>query len=83
MIGATLVGVVLNFIGIKPFDALFLSALINGMLAPPLLVLIMLLANRKSVMRARTNGPALNILGWATTIVMSLAAVGVVLTSGT
>ena len=42
---ASLVGMLINFLGINPIDALFWTAVLNGLLAPPLLVLIMLVAN--------------------------------------
>ncbi len=82
IIGSTLVGMLINFIGINPIRALFLAAVINGFLAPPLLVVIMLIANNRKVMRNRPNGRWANILGWTTTLVMFAAAVGLVLTWG-
>ena len=79
---STLVGMLINFVGINPIRALFLAAVINGFLAPPLLVVIMLVANNRKVMRDRVNGRWTNILGWTTTVVMFLAAVALVLTWG-
>jgi Mn2+/Fe2+ NRAMP family transporter len=81
MIVSTVLGVALNFTNVNPFQALFVSALINGILAPPLLVLVILVANRRTVMHARTNGALLNTIGWATTVLMSLAAIGAIITS--
>ncbi len=80
IVGSTLVGVLFNFIGINPIRALFLAAIINGFLAPPLLVVIMLVANNRRIMGNRVNGRWSNILGWTTTVVMFVAAVGLVLT---
>jgi NRAMP (natural resistance-associated macrophage protein)-like metal ion transporter len=77
---STLVGMLINFVGINPIRALFLAAIINGFLAPPLLVVIMLIANNRRVMGERVNGRWLNILGWAATVVMFAAAVALVLT---
>ena len=77
---STLVGMLINFVGINPIRVLFLAAIINGFLAPPLLVVIMLIANNRRVMGNRVNGRWLNILGWATTVVMFAAAVALVLT---
>jgi NRAMP (natural resistance-associated macrophage protein)-like metal ion transporter len=76
IVGATLVGMLINFVGINPITALYWTAVLNGLLAPPLLVLIMLIANNRSVMGERTNGRALNVLGWATTLAMAAAALG-------
>src|SRR5216683_73196 len=79
---SSLVGILINFVGINPIRALFLAAVINGFLAPPLLVVIMLVANNRKVMKDRVNGRWTNILGWATTVVMFVAAVALVLTWG-
>jgi Mn2+/Fe2+ NRAMP family transporter len=65
-----------------PVDALFWTAVINGLLAPPLLVLVMLIANNQAVMGDRTNTMGLNVVGWATTAAMFAAAIGLVLTLG-
>ena len=56
--------------------------MLNGLLAPPLLVVIMLVGNNRAVMGERMNGRALNILGWIAAILMSAAAVGLLLTWG-
>ena len=45
IVAATLIGMVINFVGIDPIDALVLTAVLNGLLAPPLLVLVMLVSN--------------------------------------
>lgn len=79
---ATLVGLGLNFVGIDPIKALVVTAIINGVLAGPLLVLILLVANNRSVMGKRTNGRWLNILGGLTTAAMLAAAAGLFLTWG-
>jgi len=79
---STVVGMLINFVGINPFTALFWTAVINGFLAPPLLVIIMLVANNRKVMGKRVNGPLLNVLGWLTAGVMTIAAIALVLTLG-
>src|SRR5437588_8192501 len=73
---STLVGMLINFIGINPITALFWTAVINGLLSPPLLILIMLVSNNRKVMGERTNGKLVNALGWAAAAVMIAAAVG-------
>jgi NRAMP (natural resistance-associated macrophage protein)-like metal ion transporter len=82
IVAATILGVLFNFLGLNPIDALFWSAVLNGLLAPPLLVLVMLVANDRGVMGNRTNGRRLNVIGWATTIVMFSAVIGLVATWG-
>lgn len=79
---STFVGMLINFIGINPIKALFWTAVINGFLAPPLLVVIMMIANNKKIMGDRVNGVWLNILGWITTLAMFAAAIALVLTWG-
>ncbi len=72
---STIVALGIDYIGIDPMKALFWVAVINGFLAPPLLVIVMLIANNRKVMKSRTNGPLLNVLGWTTTALMFVAAV--------
>ena len=78
---ATLVGVAMNFIGINPIDALFYSAVLNGIVAPPLLVMVMLAARNSQVMGKQTIGPTLTVLGWAATVGMFLALLGLAYTT--
>lgn len=79
---ATLVGLLINFLKIPPVTALFWTAVLNGVLAPPLIVVIMLVSNSKRVMGKRTNGPLTNFLGWGTAVVMIAAAIGMFVTWG-
>ena len=78
---STGLGLLIDFLGIKPFDALVGTAILNGVLAPPLLFLIMRLSNDPKVMGKRTNRGVTNVLGWITTILMSAAAVALVATA--
>ncbi len=78
---ATLVGVGIDYLGINPIDALFFTAVINGFVAPPLLVMIILVGNNERIMGKRTNSRLTNILGWGAAVVMFLAAGLLVLTS--
>ena len=77
---ATLVGVGMDFAGINPISALFWTAVINGVTAPPLLVVVMLVSNNKRVMGRRKNGLGTNILGWLATAIMFVAAIGMFVT---
>lgn len=72
---STIVGVLIDFAGIDPISALYWTAVINGVVAPPLLVVVMLVANNKHVMGERTNGIFANILGWIAAAVMFAAAI--------
>lgn len=77
-----LLGFAINLIGINPIQALYYSAAFNGIVAPPLLVMIMLIANNRAIMKNRVNGRMSNTLGWITTIAMSIAAVALLLSLG-
>jgi NRAMP (natural resistance-associated macrophage protein)-like metal ion transporter len=71
---STMLGAAMNFVGINPIKALYYTAVINGLVAPPLLWLIMLIGNNRKIMNDKVNGRASNILGWFTTIAMTMAA---------
>ena len=75
-----LVGLTLNFLGFNAIAMLFWSAVVNGVLAAPLIVLVVLLTSDQSVMGKRVNSPLLRWLGWATAGVMTAATVGMFLT---
>jgi NRAMP (natural resistance-associated macrophage protein)-like metal ion transporter len=77
---STLGGLLIEFVGINSIDALFWTAVINGFLAPPLLVVIMLVSNNPKVMGKRVNSRLTNALGWTTTVAMFAAAIALVLT---
>jgi Mn2+/Fe2+ NRAMP family transporter len=77
---STLVGMLANFLGINSFRALVWTAVINGFLAPPVLVVIMFIANNRAVLHNRTNGLIANIGGWMTTAVMFAAAIALAFT---
>jgi NRAMP (natural resistance-associated macrophage protein)-like metal ion transporter len=77
---ATLGGLLINFTGLSPMRALFWTAIINGFLAPPLLLVIMLIANNKKIMGERVNGLGMNLLGWLTVLIMFAAEAGLVWT---
>ena len=78
---ATLVGMAINFTGIDPIDALFYTAILNGIIAPPLLVLVMLVARDRKVMGDQTIGPLLTTLGWMATVGMFIALAGLAYTT--
>ncbi len=78
---AMALGLVLNFAGFNAVGMLFWSAVINGLLAPPLILLVIFLTNNHKVIGKRVNSPLLRYLGWATFGVMTAVAVGMVLTS--
>jgi Mn2+/Fe2+ NRAMP family transporter len=72
---SVLAGLVIQYSPISPMKALFWSALINGVVAVPLMVVIILLASRKSVMGAFTASRPIIVLAWIATLVMGAAAI--------
>ncbi len=73
---AMLLGLSLDYAGVDAVKMLFWSAVANGVLAPPLIVVVVLLTSDPKVMGNRTNPPWLRAMGWLTAIVMTAAAVG-------
>ncbi|HEY1903705.1 MAG TPA: divalent metal cation transporter [Terracidiphilus sp.] len=72
---ATLIGLMINFIGINPMQALVVTAVINGVIAVPLIFLIARIARNKDIMGEYRSGMLSNVLVWATFVFMGAAAV--------
>jgi Mn2+/Fe2+ NRAMP family transporter len=79
---AVVVGAVLNFTPIDPIKALFWSAVINGIVAVPVMVMMMLLASRPKVMGRFILPWPLKAVGWVSTAAMAAAAGGMFATMG-
>lgn len=79
---ATLVGLGLTFTALDPVRALLWSAVINGVVAVPVMVVMMLMAGNPKVMGEFTLAGWLRAMGWVATAVMALAALGLFLTWG-
>jgi Mn2+/Fe2+ NRAMP family transporter len=75
---ATLLGVAMNFVSIDPIKALFWSAVINGVVAVPLMAVVMVMAMHKRIMGRFTIGLGLVAVGWLATAVMAATVVGMV-----
>ncbi len=75
---ATLVGIGLNLLHINPISALVYTAVINGVVAVPLLAIILLVANNQTIMREFTNNRLSNVVSVITTVLMGVAAVGMI-----
>src|SRR3989449_222491 len=78
---AMAVGLALDFFDFNAVAMLFWSAVVNGVLAPPLIVLVVLLTSDPKVMGARVNGRSLRLLGWTTAVVMAVAAAVMMVTT--
>ncbi|MDH4358507.1 MAG: Nramp family divalent metal transporter [Candidatus Berkelbacteria bacterium] len=72
------IGLLLNFVGLDPIKALIYSAVANGLVAPVVLVLIVLLSSNRKVMNQWVSGPATKIVGWAATVIMVIAGLATI-----
>ncbi len=77
---ATVGGVALNFAPIDPIKALFWSAVINGVIALPIMIVMMLLGSSERVMGRFRIGRRLRWVGWLATLVMAIAVVAMFVT---
>jgi Mn2+/Fe2+ NRAMP family transporter len=77
---AMLIGLGLDFAGLNAVKMLFWSAVVNGVLAPPLVVLVVLLSSDRKVMGDRINSRTARTLGWICAAVMTVAAVALLVT---
>jgi len=77
-----LIGLALNFFHFNPIKALFWSAVINGVVAAPIMILMMLIGQNSKIMGRFTLGRRNRFLGWAATIVMTAASVAMFATWG-
>ncbi|MBB5577912.1 Mn2+/Fe2+ NRAMP family transporter [Rhizobium paranaense] len=78
---ATIVGMLLNFTPIPPMKALFWSAVINGVVAVPVMVLLMLIATNHKVMKQFVIRGGLKVFGWASCLAMFAAVIGMAVTA--
>ncbi len=75
VIGVGLVlGLALDYAGLNAVSMLFWAAVLNGVLAPPLIVIVLLLTSNRKIMGSRSNPLWLATLGWMTVAVMTLAS---------
>lgn len=76
---AMLIGMALTFSRVNAMSLLVWSAVINGLLAPPLIAIILIVCNNAAIMGSHRNGRALNVLGGLATIIMTGAAAALVI----
>ena len=76
IVASVLLGLALGFMKIAAMKALFLAAVVNGVLAPPLVAIVTLLTSREDVMGKYVSPRWMQVLGWVTVVLMSLASIG-------
>lgn len=74
----TLLGLLVNFLPIPPFVLLYYTAVLNGLVAPVLLVMIILITNNSKIMKKFTNGLLSNVFGIIITLLMSVCALALI-----
>jgi Mn2+/Fe2+ NRAMP family transporter len=79
IIAAMVLGMALNFARLNAMRFLFWSAVINGLMAPPLIIIILVVANNARVMGAHRNGWKMNVVGGLAALLMTGAAVALVI----
>ena len=79
---ATMIGLMINFIGIDPMKALIYAAVFNGVAAVPLIFIIAKIARNKKIMGEHRSGTLSNLLVWGTFILMGVASVAMIFTFG-
>lgn len=75
-----IVGVLINFTGFDPIKALIYSAVVNGLIAPVILILIILISNNKKIMGVRVNHPVTTFFGILITLIMTAAGAATIYT---
>jgi Mn2+/Fe2+ NRAMP family transporter len=75
---AMVLGLVIDYTGLDAVKMLFWSAVVNGVLAPPLILLVLLLTSDPEVMGDRINSALEKLLGWVAFAIMAAAAVGLI-----
>lgn len=78
IIVSMVVGLLITFVGIPPMKALFYSAVLNGIIAPFLLIVIVYLSSKEMIMREWKNTKMQSFLGWLITGVMSAASIATI-----
>ena len=72
---STLIGLLINFTHIDPIKMLVYSAMINGIVASPILIAVMKIANDKEILKDKVNGKLSNAIGWIAVIIMGISVI--------
>ena len=79
---STIIGLLINFTNLDPIKALVYSAVINGIVAVPILIAVMKIANDKKILKEKINGRVSNFIGWITVVIMGIAVIILLLSWG-
>jgi Mn2+/Fe2+ NRAMP family transporter len=75
IVASTLIGLWINFTNIDPIRVLVYTAVINGVIAVPILFAVMKIANDKKILKDNTNSHASNVIGWLTFAIMAVSVI--------
>lgn len=75
-----IIGIAINFIGLNPIKALIYAAVLNGIVAPVIIVLIILIARNKKIMGQWKNSKLSTIIAWILAVVMSISGIAAIYT---
>jgi Mn2+/Fe2+ NRAMP family transporter len=78
----TIGGTAFSLLHVNPIKLLVFVAVINGVIAAPLLAVVLIIANSRSLMGRYVNGPVANLLGWFTFVLMAVASIALFATGG-
>jgi Mn2+/Fe2+ NRAMP family transporter len=78
---SVVLGIAITYVGLDAIKLLFTTAVINGVLAPPLILVVLLLTSDRTVMGDATNSRTLSVMGWIALVVMVAAALGLFVAS--
>ncbi|MDP2632659.1 MAG: divalent metal cation transporter, partial [Candidatus Curtissbacteria bacterium] len=76
---STIIGLLVNFSHIPPFKMLYYTAILNGLIAPPLMILILLVSSNPAIMGKHTNSLFSNLMGITITVIMTIASSALIL----
>jgi NRAMP (natural resistance-associated macrophage protein)-like metal ion transporter len=79
IIVSIIIGVIINFLGIHPIKALIYSAILNGIIAPIVLIFIVHISSNEKIMGHYKNSKFSKFIGWLAILLMSLASIGAIL----
>lgn len=78
----TIGGTVLSLVHVNPIKLLVYVAVVNGVIAAPLLIMVLIISSSRRLMGDYVNGATANVLGWFTVLLMGVATVALVATGG-
>jgi len=82
IVGSALVGLLVNLLPIPPFKLLYYTAILNGLISPPLLFMVVHISSNRSIMGPYTNPPLIQLAGWVLFAFMAVALIALLVFPG-